>query len=211
MCRSCGKKETNMAVARERFALGLTYEEFKARMTRNQERFAANERDVRLDPADVAAFAALPRPVHVLVLAEDWCGDVIDNLPVLGRAAQESGKLDLRVFLRDENLDLIDQYLKQGQFRSIPVFAFFDDEFRPLGHFTERPDSVTARRLQRRRDLYDQHPEFGALGTPADQLPEAVRADLSQALTALREETKPQDNQDVVRELRAIIERAPVA
>lgn len=200
-----------MAVTRERFSEGLTYDQFKARMTRNQERFAAIERDVRLDPADVAAVAALPQPLPVLVLAEDWCGDVIDNLPVLGRLAQESGKLDVRVFLRDENLDLMDQYLKQGQFRSIPVFAFFDDEFRPLGHFSERPESVTARRAQRRRDLYDQHPEYGPLGTPADQLPEAVRADLSQHLTALREETKPQDNQDVVRQLRAIIERTPVA
>lgn len=200
-----------MAVTRERFMQGMTYEAFKAGMTRNQERFATNERGVRLEPADVATFAGLARPLHVLVLAEDWCGDVIDNLPVLGRLAAESGKLDLRVFLRDQNLDLMDQYLKQGQFRSIPVFAFFDDEFRDLGHFSERPESVTARRAERRRALYDQHPEFGEPGTPADQLPEAARAALSQALAGIREETKPQDNQDVVRELRAIVERGVAA
>lgn len=200
-----------MAVSRERFQQGMTYDEFKQRMTRNQERFAANEQGVRLDATDVAAFQQLAQPLHVLVLAEDWCGDVIDNLPVLGRLAQESGKLDLRIFLRDQNLDLMDQYLKQGQFRSIPVFAFFDDQFHDLGHFTERPESVTARRAERRRALYDQHPEFGEPGTPADQLPEAARTALSQALASIREETKPQDNQDVVRELRAIVEHAAVA
>ena len=200
-----------MAITRERFMQGMTYDEFKAGMTRNQERFAASEQGAQLAAAYVAAFAGLAQPLHVLVLAEDWCGDVIDNLPVLGRLAQESGKLDLRIFLRDQNLDLMDQYLKQGQFRSIPVFAIFDDQFRDLGHFSERPESVTARRAARRAALYEQHPEFGAPGTPADQLPEAVRAELSQALANIREETKPQDNADVVRDLRAIVERGVAA
>ena len=197
-----------MAVTRERFEQGMTYDQFKAKMTRNQERFAANERDAHLDPADVAAFRSLASPLNVLVLAEDWCGDVIDNLPPLGRLAQESGMLHLRVFLRDQNADLMDQYLNRGQFRSIPVFAFFDEQFRALGHFIERPESVTERRAARRAELYAEHPEFGAPGTPADQLPEEARSQLSQALATLREQTKPLDNQDVVRALRAIAEHA---
>lgn len=41
--------------------------------------------------------ADLDRPLHVLVLAEDWCGDVIANLPVLGRLAAESGTFDVVV------------------------------------------------------------------------------------------------------------------
>src|SRR6476646_9490635 len=94
-------------VTRERFEQGMIYDEFKAQMTRNQERFVTNERDLILDSADVEAFKRLPRPLHVLVLAEDWCGDVIDNLPILGRLAAESGKLNLRVFLREQNPDLM--------------------------------------------------------------------------------------------------------
>ena len=77
-----------MAVTRERFEQGMTYEEYKAQMTRNQERFEANERDLRLEPADLAPFEALARPLNVLVIAEDWCGDVIDNLPILGGIAE---------------------------------------------------------------------------------------------------------------------------
>ena len=69
----------------------MTYDEFKAQMTRNQERFAANESDLVLDPADVDVFKRLPRPLNVLVLAEDWCGDVIDNLPILGGSPQRVG------------------------------------------------------------------------------------------------------------------------
>src|SRR5579871_2377001 len=146
-----------MSVTRERFEQGMTYDEYKAQMTRNQERFATNEQQLALDPADVAAFKNLPQPLNVLVIAEDWCGDVINNLPILGRIAAESGKLNLRVFLRDQNLDLIDQYLKEGKFRSIPVFVFFDDQFREIGRFIERPASVTERNDQYRQKMYADH------------------------------------------------------
>lgn len=194
-----------MAVTRERYEQGMTYDAFKAQMTRNQDRFAANERNFSLDASDLEAFRALPHPVNVLVLAEDWCGDVIDNLPVLGRIAAESGKLNLRVFLRDANLDIMDQYLKDGQFRSIPVFVFFDDTFNEIGRFIERPATVTERRAQQRRALHAQHPEFGSPDTPISQLPEDVRVRLMEAMAGMRDETKATDNADVVRALREIV------
>ncbi|MEO7002541.1 MAG: thioredoxin family protein [Ktedonobacterales bacterium] len=194
-----------MAITRERFEQGLTYEQFKEQMTRNQERFIVNEQNFTPDAADVDAIKSLPQSVNVLVLVEDWCGDVIDNLPVLGRLAMTTGKFDIRVFLRDQNLDLMDQYLKDGQFRSIPVFAFLDDSFNKLGHFIERPESVTSRRAQQRAELYTQHPEFGSPETPITQLPEDVRVKLMEAQAPLREATKAQDNQDVVRAIREIV------
>ncbi len=194
-----------MAVTRERFEQGLTYEEFKAQMTRNQDRFAANEAGVQVNAADVEAIKALGHPVSALVVAEDWCGDVIDNLPVLGRLAAATGMLDVRVFLRDQNLDIMDHYLNQGQFRSIPVFVFFDQDFAELGHFIERPTSVTERRAQQRQALFAQHPEFGDLQTPIAQLPEEVRTQLMSALTEQREGTKDADNQSVIAAIRAIL------
>jgi len=197
-----------MAVTQERFSQGLTYDEYKVNMTRNKDRFEANEGRLTLDPADVSVVKGLPRPLNVLVIAEDWCGDVIDNMPILGQLAKESGKLNLRVFPRDQNLDLIDQYLNQGQFRSIPVFVFFDDQFTEIGRFIERPASVTERRARKRREVYAQHPEFGSPDTPVDQLPEDVRVRLTQAITTMRDELKPTDNNEVVQELVAIVKKA---
>ncbi len=197
-----------MPVTRERFEQGMTYDQYKAQMTRNRDRLEASERQVQIDPADLAAFKGLPRPLNVLVLAEDWCGDVIANLPILGRLAAESGKLNPRIFLRDQNLDLIDQYLNQGKYRSIPVFVFFDQGFNEVGRFIERPQSVTDLRAQKRLDLYREHPEYGSPETPIDQLPEDVRTRLAQAMATMREETTPFANKEVVRELRATVERA---
>ncbi len=189
----------------ERFAQGMTYDEYKSQMTSNQERFLDNERTFQLEPADLAVFQSLPKPLDVLVLAEDWCGDVIANLPILGRIAQDSGKLNLRVFLRDQNLDIMDQYLKDGQFRSIPVFVFFDDQWSELGHFTERPATVTERRARLQEELFAKHPEYGSPDTPISQRSEEVRKEIMAAMSAWREDSKAQDNQEVVASLRGIV------
>jgi hypothetical protein len=200
-------EEEQMSVTRERFAQGISYDAFRAQMTRNQERFDSNERRLEVDADELAVFKRLPRPVPVLVLAEDWCGDVIDNLPILGRLAAESGKLDVRIFLRDQHPDLMDQYLNKGQFRSIPTYVFFDDQFKEIGRFIERPDSVTERRARLRRELFAQHPEFGSPDTPVDQLPEEIRVQIMQETTRQREELKPLENREVVRALREIVAR----
>ena len=200
-----------MAVTRERFEQGMSYDQYKAQMTRNRERFEANERRVELSSEDLESIKRLPRPLNVLVIAEDWCGDVIANFPILGRIAQESGKLNLRAFLRDQNLDLMDQYLLRGEFRAIPVFVFFDDDFNEIGRFLERPDSVTKLREQKRLELYTQHPEFGSPDTPVDQLPEEARTKLAAAIADMREEMVPFATAEVIRELRAIVESVPSA
>lgn len=197
-----------MPVTFERFNQGLTYDAYKAQMTRNRDRLEANERTVELAGADVAFFAALPQPLPVLVLAEDWCGDVIANLPVLARLAAESGKLDLRIFLRDQNLDLMDQYLKDGLHRSIPVFVFFTPDFEQLGYWIERPARVSAMQAAMRQELFASDPLFADIApdTAAGQLPEAARERLMAALGAFRTENRMLADHEVVRELRAIVE-----
>jgi thiol-disulfide isomerase/thioredoxin len=196
-----------MTIDRARFEKGLTYEAYKDQMTRNRDRLEENEQRVDLAKEDLAAFRALPRPVKVVVLAEDWCGDVIANLPVLGRLAKESGKLDVRIFLRDQNDDIMQRYLNKGQFKSIPVFVFFDDGFRELGHWIERPASVTEVRAKRRKDIFAAHPEFGSPDAPVDQLAEDARVRLQAELAKMRDETAKFANAEVVRELREIATR----
>ena len=49
-----------MAMNRERFEQGFTYDEWKAQMTRNRERFEQNERSVVLSQEDLAPFHNVP-------------------------------------------------------------------------------------------------------------------------------------------------------
>jgi hypothetical protein len=55
-------------------------------------------------------------------------------------------EVELRVFLRDANPDVMDRYLKRGLYRTIPVFVFFDERMNELGRFMERDDVVTEMR-----------------------------------------------------------------
>jgi hypothetical protein len=198
-----------MAVTRERFEQGMSYEAYKAQMTRNRDRFEDNEQTVTFTDDDLQFFRQLPQPVHALVLAEDWCGDVITNLPILGRLAQESGKLNLRVFLRDQNPDIMDQYLNEGVHRSIPVFVFFDQDFRELGHWIERPAAVSQMQGKMLDELFATDPALQGVPreTSPAQLPEAARTRLMQALTGFRTEMRETSDREVVREIRELIER----
>ena len=45
----------------------------------------------------------------------------------------------MHIFLRDENPNVMDQLLQRGRYRSIPVFAFFDDDMNELARFIEQP------------------------------------------------------------------------
>jgi len=200
-----------MAVTREQFDKGMTYDAYKAQMTRNKEQVEQNEKDLQLKPEDVQAVRNLHKSVNVLALAEDWCGDVVANLPVLGKLAAESnGKLNLRILLRDQEpgSQVMDAHLNKGQFKSIPTVVFLDGDFNEVGIWIERPDSVTKIREEKRLALYKQNPDWGDPSTPIAELPEDVRTKVQQATGAMRNETKPFANSEVVRELREIAERA---
>ena len=203
-----------MGVTRERFEQGVTYQQFKDAMKTNREQLEANETSLNLSDEDLKPFRDLAKPVNVVAIAADWCADVVANLPILGRLANESGKLNVRIFERDENLDIMNQYLKEGQFQSIPTFVFFDQDMNELGIWIERPDSVSAERERRRRAIYAEHPEFGSVDAgygSANNLPEEAR-NLVRKLTAdMREETKDWANHEVIREINEIAQRAKVS
>src|SRR3981081_2634412 len=200
-----------MAVTKNQFDPGLTYDAYKAQMTRNIEQVQQNEKDLQLKPEDVQAVRDLPKPVNVLALAEDWCGDVVANLPVLGKLAAESnGKLNVRVLLRDQEpgSKVMDEHLNKGQFKSIPTIIFLDGQFNEVGVWIERQEAVTRWREEKRLELYKQNPEWGDPSKPIAEVPEDVRTTIQQKTGALRNETKPFANSEVVRELRAVAERA---
>jgi len=129
-------------VTAERFAAGLTYQEYRERIQRNQAKFDYNYNETRLDDDDARALRELASrpdgPARVLALGEDWCPDVVRGLPVMARIAEAAG-MELRVFPRDQNLDIMNEFLHQGKHQSIPVFVFYTSSQRYLAHWTERP------------------------------------------------------------------------
>jgi hypothetical protein len=125
-------------VTRERFEQGMTLEQYVDQMGANRERFVQFLGEVALTSEDRSALQRLGRRLNVLVITEDWCGDALDNFPVLARMVEGHPNIRMRVFLRDRNPDVMDQFLKHGRYRSIPVFAFLDEAMNEVARFTER-------------------------------------------------------------------------
>ncbi|TET99169.1 MAG: hypothetical protein E3J29_02920, partial [Dehalococcoidia bacterium] len=51
---------------------------------------------------------------------------------------------ELRIFPRDENLDIMNEFLNRGEHQSIPTFVFYDRDHRYMAHWTERPAKANA-------------------------------------------------------------------
>ena len=125
----------------ERFAQGLTFAQYLAQMRTNKERFEKRMADAELTPADLEGLRG--RKLRILVITEDWCGDALVGFPALARLVAEAPDVEMRVFLRDANPDVMDQYLKRGLYRTIPVIVFFDEQMNELARYMERQDVVT--------------------------------------------------------------------
>ena len=130
-------------VTRERFEQGMTFQQYLDQMGTNKETFVKFLSEIVVRPEDKEALAKLGKKLKVMVITEDWCGDALYNVPVLAKLVEGNPNIEARVFLRDKNADLMDQYLNQGMFRSIPVFAFFDENMNEVARLLERPAKIT--------------------------------------------------------------------
>jgi thioredoxin-like negative regulator of GroEL len=76
-----------------------------------------------------------------MVLTEPWCGDSAFLLPIIAEAAALSNHVTLRILLRDDNLDVMDQYLTGGS-RSIPKLVAFSADGDELFTWGPRPEEA---------------------------------------------------------------------
>ena len=90
-----------------------------------------------------AADAVNGRTLHLLAISEDWCVDTSSTIPTLARVAESVPGVDLRLILRDANLDIMDRYLTNGA-RSIPVVIVLDGDFNEVGRWGPRPSELQA-------------------------------------------------------------------
>jgi hypothetical protein len=74
-----------------------------------------------------------------LVISEGWCGDAAQLLPIINKMAIDSGKIELRIVLRDENDELMKLFLTNKK-KSIPVVIVVDKQTGSvLGSWGPRP------------------------------------------------------------------------
>jgi hypothetical protein len=192
-----------------RFAQGLSYAGFLAKATTNHDKFDASYQSVPLTDEDLSFFrkaaAVAHGPAKILAIAEAWCGDVYRELPTFVRIAEATG-MDLRIFYRDENPDVMDEFLSNdGKSRAIPVFVFYTADLQYITRFNERSASAHA-------GLAAAMDEAKQLNLPSTatfgNLPDADRQVF---LRELIKKIQPQSDQwrkDAIREIRELLSAA---
>ena len=74
-----------------------------------------------------------------LVIAEGWCGDAAQILPIINKMALISDIIDFRIVLRDDNDELMNLFLTNGT-KSIPILIMIDKQTNEVvNHFGPRP------------------------------------------------------------------------
>lgn len=73
-----------------------------------------------------------------MVLTEPWCSDSAQCLPFIAAMSELNDKIDLRMLLRDDNLDVMDLYLTNGS-RGVPLLVSFDSDGAELFRWGPRP------------------------------------------------------------------------
>lgn len=91
----------------------------------NQSRMDRLDKKDRFVPEMAGFLAGLKKNYLLLAITEGWCGDAAQILPLVYHLTQATDKLDLRLVLRDEHPDLMDQFLTDGS-RAIPKIIVLD-------------------------------------------------------------------------------------
>ncbi|MBU7020772.1 MAG: thioredoxin family protein [Theionarchaea archaeon] len=120
---------------RETFSRGKSFTEY----TTSPESLRAYQQ-VSLSLEDQEFFSSLK--LKVLCISEEWCKDCKREVPFIAYIS-DTAHWEMKIFRRDENPNLMEEYTTLGS-RRIPVFVFFNADFNEVGRFIEKsPEGKT--------------------------------------------------------------------
>ncbi|WP_271406285.1 thioredoxin family protein [Tenacibaculum soleae] len=108
----------------------------------NDKRMQRLDKTIKISEETIAKLKDVNEPQTWLVISEGWCGDAAQNLPVINKIAEENKNIKLQVVLRDENLELMDNFLTNGG-RAIPKLIALDKNNEVINTWGPRPDIAT--------------------------------------------------------------------
>ena len=142
----------------QRFSKGLSWKDYMSQMGDTRARTEEYYSKSALTDDERKFFGGVTQVKYAMMLAENWCGDVHRNSPLLAHICEAMPGCELRVFFRDKEADLRDTYLNNG-YQSIPVVAFFDKDWNEIGRWIERSHAATGKAAQIRAKTTDIAPK----------------------------------------------------
>jgi hypothetical protein len=111
--------------------------------TLNESRLKRLDKTITVPDEISVKLKALEREYIWLVIAEGWCGDAAQILPILNKMALETDQIDLKIVFRDLNDDLMNHFLTNGA-RAIPKLIIIDKASgKVCNHWGPRPKGAS--------------------------------------------------------------------
>ena len=123
----------------QKFNGGLAYAAFleKHGTAAHCQRWQALYEQAELASEQRRLVAGFVREMNVLCLAGAWCGDCVNQCPILQRIAEASRQIDLRFIDRDIDAELRDALSINGGQR-VPMVVFLSEDFHECGRCGDR-------------------------------------------------------------------------
>ncbi len=114
----------------KKFAAALPYDRYVQTGTDEQKRRWQQVYDAaKLTAAQKSLVGGFVREMNVLIISGIWCGDCVQQCPLIARIAEaNAAKISLRILDRDEHRDLADAFRINAGDR-VPVALFLAEDF----------------------------------------------------------------------------------
>lgn len=109
----------------------------------NQRRMKRWEKTLKISEEAASKIKAYKGKLIWLVITESWCGDAAHSMPVMNKLAELNSDIEIKVVLRDEHEELMNQFLTNGG-KSIPKLVMYQPETKKvIAEWGPRPTTAT--------------------------------------------------------------------
>ena len=108
----------------------------------NTQRIKRIEKHTELLPEIKAGLSKINNKWLWIIITESWCGDGAQNISIINKMVDAMPNVTLQLIFRDENIDVINEYLTNGN-KSIPKLVCIDNQyFKEIGTWGPRPVAI---------------------------------------------------------------------
>ena len=126
-----------MNLTEQKLSQGMSTQQYIDQIKVNKQPFQDIYDAVKIPAASKEFFDGLAEPVKLAVFTADWCGDAMSTTPVILNLAENSPKISVKVFNRDDELDLTNSFLAENRAGTVPVFVVLDEAMNEIARFIE--------------------------------------------------------------------------
>lgn len=159
--------------AAEYWESAMDAETYLNQMTQRREQFDRRIAATEFSDAEREAFSG--RPLRILALTEDFCGDSAQFIPSVIRLAQELDTVEIRLLLRDQHRELASGYVRKDGYQAIPILILLTEDGDELGYLVERPARVNEALAAETRRFALENPHLEGVNRTYDKMAPETR------------------------------------